>query len=1096
MESARQIPVAYSVDVVVVGGSTHAVAAAAAAARAGASVFLAAPRPYLGEDLCATLRLALPPSQEPQTDLGRRLFTLPEERVSTDGLAFTYTTDRPSAARHRDSLTPSRLSDSRWDNAPSDSVQYDGDVAITVDLERSQALRAVRLFAFAKTGDYGVASMTVAFGAEHDTARVVGETVERTVRRKATRWSAIELALPVSGEARFLTVTITKPPGCGRILLGELVVEPAAPTRHAAPLTTTPHRVKSVLDDELINAGVQFLFGCYPTDVLVDAGGQPAGIVMANRAGRQAVKARIVVDATERAVVARLAGAQSRPWSGGTVSFERSTLALDEQDAPQTIRQDLDLSMPDTTFASYAAAEQAARDETFRAGQLRASAFLHHVPPDWIRCERTAREWQAGAEIHLDHFRPGGVPHVYVLSGNADLPREAAQRLLRPLGLIAVGERVGQAAAAEAKAAASPTGVHVAPEASSAPDVGVVREALVGTRPTDRDLPTVASPARGIPVLAEVDVVVVGGGTAGAAAGIGAARRGAKTLVVEYQDGLGGVGTLGLIGKAYHGRDVGFAAEVPFPSATFTIEDKMEWFRRELRKANADVWLGVLGCGAYVKNERVAGAVVATPHGRGVVLAKTTIDATGNAEIAVSAGADYTYGANADGIALQGTGLPMRPLRRFYVNSDYLLVDETDMLDVWRAFVGVRDTVRGTMFDTGTLIQTRERRRVVGEHTLGYLDQIIGRTYRDSIVFSASDYDSHGYPNRPYFALLPHDTKSLKANHPAPGGACYTPYRCLLPKGLDGILVVGVGISMERDASAMMRMQRDIHNQGYAAGVAAAMAARDGVTVRGIDIRALQQHLVGTGALPEEVLTHKADSEASQEAVAAAVAALPNAANPKQAARPLATVLACRERAQPLVAAAFDKATGHARLTYAKLLGVFGDPQAVPVLAEALEAVSEWDAKILQGGAAEYAHLPTPVDALILALGATRDTRALAPILTKLETLDADTTLSHHRAVALALEQIGSPSAAAPLAALLDKPGMRGHAMLELEPLYNAQRTKRRRTGPLREIVLARALYRCGDHNGMGRAILDEYRRDVRGLFARHAHAVLDAGRP
>ena len=49
LESARDIPVAYDVDVVVVGGSTGAVAAAAAAAKSGAKVFLAAPRHYLGD---------------------------------------------------------------------------------------------------------------------------------------------------------------------------------------------------------------------------------------------------------------------------------------------------------------------------------------------------------------------------------------------------------------------------------------------------------------------------------------------------------------------------------------------------------------------------------------------------------------------------------------------------------------------------------------------------------------------------------------------------------------------------------------------------------------------------------------------------------------------------------------------------------------------------------------------------------------------------------------------------------------------------------------------------------------------------------------
>jgi len=178
------------------------------------------------------------------------------------------------------------------------------------------------------------------------------------------------------------------------------------------------------------------------------------------------------------------------------------------------------------------------------------------------------------------------------------------------------------------------------------------------------------------------------------------------------------------------------------------------------------------------------------------------------------------------------------------------------------------------------------------------------------------------------------------------------------------------------------------------------------------------------------------------------------------------------------------------------VLGFLGEQEAAPVLVEALEQVEAWDDKILQGNMAEYAHLPTPIDAVILALGYSRDPRAVAPIVEKLDSLDADVTLSHHRSVALALEQLGDPSAAAPLAALLEKPGMRGHVMAKLEPLYNRDREKRRRTGPLREIVIARALYRCGDHERLGEKILKEYQNDIRGLFARHANAVLGKEEP
>ena len=59
-------------------------------------------------------------------------------------------------------------------------------------------------------------------------------------------------------------------------------------------------------------------------------------------------------------------------------------------------------------------------------------------------------------------------------------------------------------------------------------------------------------------------------------AGIGAARQGARTLVVEYLYGLGGVGTLGAISKYYWGNRVGFTQEV-VGGRSWDIEQRMEW---------------------------------------------------------------------------------------------------------------------------------------------------------------------------------------------------------------------------------------------------------------------------------------------------------------------------------------------------------------------------------------------------------------------------------------------------------------------------------------------------------------------------------------
>ncbi|MFW6171450.1 MAG: FAD-dependent oxidoreductase [Planctomycetota bacterium] len=876
--------------------------------------------------------------------------------------------------------------------------------------------------------------------------------------------------------------------------------------------TTTPLRVKRTLEAALLEAEVDFLLASFATDVLRDDQDRMAGVVIANRAGRQAVLSKVVIDATEMGTVARMAGAEMRRVGSDKQLCSRVVLGGRSANGIPAARKvpagielqgrqlfyhvyEKRLRVGGESFVTWAEAEQRMRDETYRPGQLRASHQIQVVPGFSIRGRVGADHGSRRSSPDIGHFLPKGVDGLYVMGGAADVPRSDIGSFMRPDRQEQVGKTVGHAAARHAAERNWPNEAHVSSktEVDSRPG-GDIRETLTGLRAIPAHEETVTAPATALPLWENVDVVIVGGGTSGASAAIGAARRGAKVLVVEYQEGLGGVGTVGLIGKPYHGLDRGFTAEVPFPDKEHNTEHKMEWFRRRIRDEGGKIWLGTLGCGVYVENGRTRGAVVATPVGRGVVLADVVIDATGNADMAVAGGADSMYGGDSTGIALQGTGLPQRPLTDTYVNTDYLLVDESDMVDTWRAFVGARLSGESDAYDMGPFIQTRERRRVVGDHILSYLSQIAGRAYPDSIVLSGSNYDSHGYPSEPYFALIPHTEKTLKANHPAPGGTCYTPYRCLLPRGVEGMLVTGLGISMFRDASAMVRMQKDMHNQGYAAGVAAAMAVRENCTPREIDVRGLQRHLVEIGNLPESVLSEGDSFPLPEAEIGRAVARFTDAkVSREKRCKALAIILSHGEVARPLLRQAYSAETGDGRLAYAKVLAFLGEEDVSRDLLQALEKVDGWDAKILQGRMAEYAHLPTPVDALILGLGYSGSRAAIPEIIEWLRRLDADVTLSHHRAVALALEKLASPAAAEPLARLLEKPGMRGHVMTELEPLYNRKRERRRRVGPLREIILARALHRCGDHQGKGEKILNEYRHDIRGLFARHAEAVLSA---
>ncbi|MCP4452737.1 MAG: discoidin domain-containing protein, partial [Planctomycetes bacterium] len=159
-ESGRDIPVAYDVDVVVVGGASRAVAAAVAAAQQAATVFLAAPRVYLGEDLCSTYRLWLDPCEVPASPLAKALYAEPAvNSYRENSLPFTYTADRPSADPHRDRPENSLLRDGKWHSASSQSVQYNGPVTIRADLGQTRPVASASVLVYQRPGDFEVAEL-------------------------------------------------------------------------------------------------------------------------------------------------------------------------------------------------------------------------------------------------------------------------------------------------------------------------------------------------------------------------------------------------------------------------------------------------------------------------------------------------------------------------------------------------------------------------------------------------------------------------------------------------------------------------------------------------------------------------------------------------------------------------------------------------------------------------------------------------------------------------------------------------------------------------------------------------------------------------
>ncbi len=966
----REIPIIAEVDVLVVGGTTGGVAAAVSAAEQGASVFLVAPYPYLGEDMTATLRLWLEPGEDP-------------------------------------------------------------------------------------TGD------PLALAIYNDTNR--GEDTQTAVE---------------SAEK------------------GPMFPPPR------------PLHVKKVLDDALLDDGVGFLYSSYVTAAVKEQGtNRICGVVISNRQGEQIVLAKTVIDASSSlfSLLYYDIGGLDILWAIGRSSQEPYEFVVVGGE-PQAFEDRFGLQAVPQIMGTYLGpwpnnAKTASGEHQlirYRVTPSGGKPFDALDPEKNFQSKLQAATYHPDIQQQADATWVGGMPNFFT-----SIPKSERERFSilpnpsgRPIEAIAKGRAGG---AAFAKTALDTPKLDKAKlfvdenrdefrsyNKSQMKSVVKKRPSMKGAI-TNFPTLTAVGLLRALPC--KYDVVVVGGGTSGAPAAIAAARQGAKVLLLEYLNCLGGTGTEGAITNYWWGNRVGFTAEVQDGQAQWVIEQKKQWWRQACLDAGVHIQYGVMGTDAIVAADnpnKVVGVVYAAPGLKIPVFAEVVIDATGSGDIAYAAGAEPMY-ISASEIAVQGTGLPPKELGGRYRNTDYTFVDETDIFDVTHVFVYAKEKFPEA-FDLARIIDARERRRIRGDYVVTVLDQINERTFPDTIVRARSNFDTHGYTVDPYLEIEHPDLKGFYS---------YLPYRSNLPKGLDGILVAGLATSCERDAIPLMRMQPDLQNQGYALGVIAATAVKDGVSLREVDIRKVQRHLVEVGNLDESVLTDTDNYDAKRAGLAEAVKKLPETDTFDGAH----LVFWYPEEGKKLVREAFDTAADpKAKAVYAQVLAVMEDPAGVDLLIEKVKAFDQWDAGWNFRGMGQFGQALSPLDKLILALGRAGDKRAVGVIVEKLNLLSHEDDFSHYRACSIALELLGDPAAVAPLAAALAKPNVAGyvHGTIEIAKKWDQADPKgatgeKSRRDSLIEIGLARALYRLGDNEAkLGESILTDYaKNDLRGHFSRHARLVL-----
>jgi succinate dehydrogenase/fumarate reductase flavoprotein subunit len=410
--------------------------------------------------------------------------------------------------------------------------------------------------------------------------------------------------------------------------------------------------------------------------------------------------------------------------------------------------------------------------------------------------------------------------------------------------------------------------------------------------------------ARTRPVLDRVDVLVAGGGSAGIGAAIGAARAGAKTLLIENHSFFGGVAAWALGMQMNQMRPAGKARSAVHE---LLISKLRAYGDQAARLGTHEVWTNVeylkvaaldaldeagvkylvhaRAVDAIVQRNRITGVVIATKRGLMSIQAKMVVDCTGDADVAFYAGAE-TMTDPKDlmpmtlAVSLSNIDRSVRPadveraLRqgkakhplitsgfleiKQMANSRNWWINHAGTADMGR--IDATDPVERSKAECASRRQAVQMIQAIRESDNEAVRQIelatagpqvsVRETRRVKGLYEVTEEDAMA--GRKFNDAIAWRSGFLDTG--GQRGGVYTkmqvhdvPYRSILPAKLDGLLMAGRCISATHMGAAAGKSMGNCMATGHAAGIAAAMAAKAGIMPRELKAAAIQEKLRADG---------------------------------------------------------------------------------------------------------------------------------------------------------------------------------------------------------------------------------------------------------